>query len=312
MKFEVLSPQSWEMARIFAALWGTIPTSFTTVIRHLMNEHSAGLARTAGLNRNFALRLLKTPSLLAPIRSFCSQYGVARGDLPQYEPSPEELIEMFSPYELAFVFGLVYVTRRAKSLCNSDEWAYLSEPMAYDLDAAVALGRVIPAIGAGTALIEASASSLGKMAFLRNDVKKFTEYRRILKRTGSAYDYDEENARWGCVHSQIASVVLQLLGFGVTRSNALATALTSASESGTSEEVAMIRDFRMARLWRESVMSTGAAPTGAIQSMYYPKKSELEEALESVKNNRMRPAAESWLFQGKDSFEPQEKPSDSP
>ncbi len=297
---ESFTPESWEYARGYAGVFGTLPSSFTSVIRALMNEHGAGLAQTTGNNKYFVLRLLKSPSLLAPLYFASEVYNPEV--LTQSGPTPaDQLIKGFSPFELACILGLVYIVRKVQGLVDPEEFKYVIDPVIPKVNVAFAIGRTITAIGVGTALLEATIVPLAVCAFAKHDLKGFKDYRRdVIKNLSGKWNPELEIEKWGCNHIQIASVLLQTLGFGITRSNALVAALSSKSELGSLEEVNLSRDFRMANLWREAISATYSAPTVPLPPRYYPTKAAQDNAVSIIRNVLEDEDACKWLFKGKE------------
>ena len=297
---ESFSPESWEYARGYAGVFGTVPSSFTSVIRSLIGEHTAGLTQTTGNNKYFVLRLLKSPSLLAPLYFASEIYNpsvlVEGGVTP-----PDQLIKGFTPFELACMLGLVYIVRKAQGLVDADELKNIIDPMIPDANVAFAMGRTITAVGVGTALFEATIIPLAVCAFAKHDLKGFKEYRReVTKVHKGRWNADLELARWGCNHIQIASVLIQTLGFGITRSNAFVNALSSKTELGTLEEVNLARDFKMAAIWREAISTTFKAPVVPLPPKYYPTKAAQDSAVAIIKEVLGDAEASRWLLKGKD------------
>jgi hypothetical protein len=301
---EEFSPESWEYARGYAGVFGAVPSSFTSVIRSLLGEHSAGLTQTTGNNKYFVLRLLKSPSLMAPLYFASEIYNpenlVANGPTP-----PDQLIKGFSPFELASILGLVYLVRRVQGLVEHEALEYIMKPVVPSSNVAFGLGRNIPAIGVGTALLEATIVPIAVSAFAKHDIKGFKEYRRVVqKQLGGKWNSGEELNRWGCNHVQIASVLLQTLGFGITRSNAFVGSLCSKHEQGSMEEINLCRDFRMATLWREAITATFQAPTVPLPPKYYPTKAAQDKAVATIQAVLADPEAARWLLKGRDDLPP--------
>ncbi len=267
-----------------------------------MNEHSAGLAQTAGNSKYFVVRLLKSPSLLAPFYFAAEIFDPAI--LEKNGPTgAEQLIKGFTPFEIASLLGLVYLVRRGQGLCDPEELKNIFDPMIPNTNIAFAIGRSIPAIGVGTALLEATIIPIALAAFAKHDAKGFKEYRRdVQKQFGGQWNSDLEVARWGCNHLQIGSVLLQSLGFGITRANAFVNAVSSKSELGTLEEINLCRDFRMAKLWREAIATTYSAPTIPLPPKYYPTKASQDAAVATIKAVHEDPDASSWLLKGKEAL----------
>jgi hypothetical protein len=298
------SPESWEYARGYAGVFGTIPSSFTSVIRTLMNEHSAGLAQTAGNSKYFVVRLLKSPSLAAPFYFAAEIFNPAI--LEKEGPtSADQLIKGFTPFEIASVLGLVYLVRRGQGLCDPNELKNIFDPMIPKTNIAFAIGRTIPAIGVGTALLEATMIPIAVAAFAKHDAKGFKEYRRdVQKQFSGSWNVDLEVSRWGCNHLQIGSVLLQSLGFGITRANAFVNAVSHKSDLGTLEEINLCRDFRMAAVWREAIATTYSAPTIPLPPKYYPTKASQDAAVATIKAVQEDSEASRWLLKGKNDLPP--------
>lgn len=261
-----------------------------------MQEHAAGLATTAGRSRYFVERLFKSKSLIAPFHFAAKALGKEKkgGSLTTH------ILQVFSPFELAIMLSLVYLMRRAKTLCDPDEFKYLADPIYENSLVGLAAGRIIPAIGGGMGLIEGTMRHLALSTFLKHDVKGFKEYRRERKRLADGWRPDLEAERWGCSSIQIASVFLQVLGFGVHRSNAYINAYRSNLDVGTTEEISVARDIRMATLWRESLISTGNKPEIAIPGKYYPTMNDLSQVITIILNAKKDPSICHWLERGKD------------
>jgi hypothetical protein len=199
---------------------------------------------------------------------------------------------------LAVLIGVVYYFRRAQSLCPPEEFKYLADSLSENAALGLLLGRAIPGIGVGNALTEATIPLFGLTSIVKHDADGFKEYRRWLKRTDSSWDVDYEMTHWGCTRIQIGSIIVQLLGFGIQRANALLTGLTPAS--GLTEEEAISRDIRMAQLWRTEIFATGKAPEIALPAKYYPNDATLKKVVAKLSEMRQNATKTGWLLQTKE------------
>lgn len=274
-----LSAESWEYARGYAGIMGTIPASFSTIIRGLMTDHESGMTKVEGANRYQVIRLVKSPSL------FSTLYFACKALTPQIirrngYTSEAEIVDSFSPFELAYLIGFSLLLRRAQGLCEDQEFSYIDDDITRNMNIGFLMGRAIPTIGAGCGMIEGTAPTLALCTFLRHDVKGFKEYRRAALKPGSSWDPSAEIKRWGCNSLQIASVIVQTLGFGVNHAQAL---IASREPSSLPDESRLTKDYRMAGVWRESIIKTLAPPTSKIEGRYYPSNDALNSALNKYK-----------------------------
>lgn len=276
---EELSAESWEYARGYAGIMGTVPASFTTIIRGLMTDHESGMGQIEGPNRYQVIRLIKSPSLFSTLYFACKALTPNVIRRSGYT-SEAEIVDSFSPFELAYLIGFSLLFRRAQGLCDDQEFSYIEDDIIRNLNVGVLMGRAIPAIGGGCGMIEGTAPFLALCTFLRHDAKGFKEYRRSTLKPGSSWDPSAELKRWGCNSLQIASVIVQTLGFGINQAQAL---IASREPISLPDEARLVKDYRMAGLWRNSIITTLTPPTVKIDARYYPSTDALNSALNKHK-----------------------------
>jgi hypothetical protein len=293
-----LSEESWESARGYAGVMGEIPSSFAVVVRALMNDQATGANQPSQASRYGVLRLLRSPSVFAPLYFAAALVNDSSGAAPQSSTTESELIKSFTPHELAVLIGTVYYFRRAQSLCPPEEFKYLADCISENATVGLMLGQAIPGLGIGNALTEATMPLFGLSSIIKHDPEGFKEYRRWLKRTGSSWNEDYEMTQWGCTRVQIGSIIVQLLGFGIQRANALLIGLTAAT--GILEEEAISKDIRMAELWRTAIFNTGKPPELALPAKYYPKEVTLKRVLAKLSEIRLDATISGWLLKTKE------------
>jgi hypothetical protein len=296
---DLMSGQSWEYTRGYAGVFGQPPAPFVTAVRHLLNLLDQRPSDIPHGVMYDLVRMMKSPSLFAPF------YFAAFVFEPSMIPSNSRLsqatvLRVFSPFEIASMLAAIYLWRRSRALCDAEEMSFLEESMVESCNLGFLVGRAIPAIGAGISLLQAATPILGLAAFLRHDTKGFKEYRRLVKKQGARWDSELEMQRWGCTRIQVGSVLAQSLGFGVKRANAIASALSGFTESGSQDEIEIARDVQMADLWCESIRSTGKAPEVALSAKYYPTHAALQNALKTLAELQTDRAQAAWIEKGKD------------
>jgi hypothetical protein len=101
--------------------------------------------------------------------------------------------------------------------------------------------------------------------------------------------------RWGCSRIQIGSIILQLLGFGIPRANALLKGLASSAPISTADATDIAQDVRMAALWRHATKHTGKAPEVALPAKYYPNGNDYRHVINRLTQIRNEPPSPSWI-----------------
>jgi hypothetical protein len=305
-----ISEESWSFARSYATVFGDLPSSFSVVVRSLMNDFASTPTQMSSVTRYGVMRLLKSPTLYAPLFFVRSMLQDDQSSSTALIPE-DQLAKEFSLIELAYLIGFLYLYRRAQSTCDQEEFAYISSQIAEDATLAIALGRAVPGVGGGTALMEATAPLLGLTCILKHDLPGFKEYRRTMKKTNTPWSTDWEVSRWGCSRVQIGTIVVQLLGFGVQRSNAFFKALSSPPHITPPNEEEFSLDVRMAAVWRASTQTYGKSPEFALPAKYYPKNADYQRVLARQNEYRISPPSPLWLNATKDDLpSPMSEPID--
>jgi len=293
------SPESWEYARGYAGLLGQPPSSFSTVIRGLVQDHLAKREFCSGNPKYFLLRLLKSRSLLAPMHAALCAFDPDEFT-KDTKANPEEIVKTFTTFELAYMLALVYLARKAKHICDPDEWEILSKLLNQSANAGYLAGRAIPPIGSTIGLMEGSIRFLGLSTFLKHDMKGFKDYRREVKKKGGDWEELTEYEKWGCNSLQIASVLIQSMGFGIPCANAYINAFSIQGEVGDLATVEKMKQFKMSSVWRNLMLAGISDPKFPLPAKFYPDKGVLTAAMELFKNLESDPALGFWLDKTKD------------
>jgi len=296
--------ESWEYTRGYAGVFGRPPAPFVAAVRCLLTQHAEGASEASGSTRYQILRLLKSPSLFSPLY-FAASAFTATTISSSRRTSESDLLKAFLPDEAASLLALVYLWRRASSICDGEELRFIEDTLVDPMNLGFLVGRAIPSIGAGLSVLQAAIPILGLTAFLSHDPQGFKEYRRLVRRQGGGWDCSLEIKRWGCTRIQVGAVLVQSLGFGTKRSNAIANVLGGQAESGQEEEDGNLeKDVQMAALWCQCLSTTGKAPEIALAAKYYPTHAALQDTLSTFSMLRQDRGQSCWIQKRKEDLPP--------
>ena len=211
---------------------------------------------------------------------------------------PGELLDSLRPDEAGALFGLFYYARRAKSIStNQEEWQHVSKFFELQINTGVLVGRAIPKVGLSLGMLTGGLPALSFSTFLQHDLNGFKDYRRHLKSAHLSADWKMEVKKWGCTSIQIASFLVQSLGFGV----ALADCFRLISVEGN-DHVALNKELlarlRVAQQWISSLAARGeppSAPQSELESSLYPDESTTSKLVSQVCEIRENSARYAWL-----------------
>jgi hypothetical protein len=290
------TPESWEFARAFAGSLGTLPSSFTSVIRLLMADFDKAPKEISHYGRFFAGRLLKSPSLQAPY--FYAIRFIKPEVLPDAGTSfgVSNFLASFSGYEHAALLAIIFVHRHCSPLCQPELFDAVTERLERDTTISWLIGNAIPSIGGGAGALLGSFRVLGFLPFLKHDPEGFAVYWKHLSDNGRAIDTEFEFDKWQCNSLQIAVMLGQQIGFGIRHVIPLMKAITTTSPLLAAEDKE--REFRVIDVWMESLMKWGTAPAIPLPPKYYPNKLALDQ-LTTKSANVIRRIDCAWLTKGK-------------
>lgn len=303
------SPESWEVARLLAAQMGNFPSSFTSVIRALRaNEEQNKASGSKGLSRAtqyMVSRLLKSDSMKAPVYFAALTYQPDRiATLPHV--TYKDLLPLFSPGEYASIIGLVYLTRIAKKLCPPDEWDNVAKNLFELTDLGGHVGMAISTIGLSEGMLVGALRTISFPLLQKRDQKIFKEYRRALKSDGGMYNLEKEYGYYNCTHLQIASILLQSIGFGVQVADAIARGITALSINELEDKNAM--KFKITEIWSNALLATGKEPNMGHRAEFYPTKAALGTLIDRAEPISSSGSPWQWLGRGKDDITPETTP----
>jgi hypothetical protein len=300
------SSESWEVAGAFADVFGSFPTSVTTLIRFLLRDFEEDQYRLS-LDSQFMLaRLLKSRACQAPY-----YYGIGFYR-PEALISAEgvftavDFIDGLSGPEHALFLGLLFFYRSAQ---RGSDGALIDEVMPH-LQHAVNMGWLVGAslknVGPFSGALASVYRWMGVLPWARHDPDGLVAYLRHLKRKECTRpDIEFEYNRWGCNSNQVGLLILQRLGFGTNRLVHLMRATTTLSMLSGLQSTE--KSFKVADVWIRYMLERRTSPSIPLPPSYYLSEGDIDsitEKLAEPTNSRNN----TWLSARKDWLSPAETP----
>lgn len=298
--------EGWQTARGLSVLLDEVPSSFSTTIRTLIADHQRPNGQLSPASRFLVSRLLKGPTLKSPIY-FATRAIMDEKIAGKPYIGSDDLIQLYSPYDLAAMIGFLYIYKKAKKLCDPDLWTPIAKTISDYQELGMLTGAKVQNMGIANGLIGSGMRHLALAPLLIHDRTGFNEYRRHLNKKGVNIDHEFEMNRWGTTSVLIGSVILQALGLGVQ----IASAFVAGLQPSTPLEA--INDkkgfaMRLGSLWADSLLTRKAQPDITHDGRYYPTKPDLEVLVQRGHSVSEQSERVVWLDKGKDDISPQLTP----
>lgn len=288
-----------EMAKHFAELIPYPSSMFTTVIRAVRNgeealgdpEHPALRDLTAN---SAAFILTISPSLRA---IFYSALKVLHEEQLEKlnEYTPRKILSLFSPTEVTSTLALAYLYRQVKKRCDAAEWERIEKKLFTHMEITALIGRTVNHVGAPMGIFIGGIRVLSQALFAVADLKGFQEHRRKLERDSKLFDTELEIKRWGCSHLDIASILAQQLGFGMTVGMGLAIDPAAEVETIPEELAEILLCWKVTRELSDSFQATGAAPIATEEDATYLPPEEEDKLKKQIWGILRDGAKYNWL-----------------
>jgi hypothetical protein len=234
-----VSDSSWEVAKKFVQGMGNFSNSLTQVTRVLEREKFE--SEVVDPTCFFMMR-----TLLAHHRIRSNIYFAVLTLYPEdfnYQSSltAKQLIKQLDRSTHSALASAIFAYNRAKSVANEEHIPELDKDIQEYGEVGMIVGRHLPNLGIAKGLILALVRHLAFAAFSQKKPADYTKYRSATRRQKKAYDLQLESQHFGCHHSQLASLIVQKLGF--RRKFAQACYLALASNIKTiPEDAAVLRE----------------------------------------------------------------------
>lgn len=290
------TPESWEYAKAFVGSLGKLPSTFTAVIRLLLNDHDKNPNQLSEYGTFFVGRLLKSASVRAIyFHGLKDIRPHVLGDEATPFP-PAAFAKSFNGYEHAVLLGLIYTFRLSRKFCDPGVLALIVPRLGRSISMGWYVGDAIPAIGAGHGVLTSSFRVLGLIPFIKHEPHRFQEYWHHLHSNQISLDVDYEFRSWKCNSLQIAVLLAQQLGFGLDRAVQLMKALTTNSPLLPQDEFE--KAFRVSDVWFKTLLEGRSTPTVPLPPKYYPTKVALDRMI--LRYDRLlRDSSPHWILSTK-------------
>jgi hypothetical protein len=302
----VFSPESWSVALNYSGLLGIVPGSFSSVIRSLISDQNKNNGSLSIGTRFMIERLIKSRSLKAALYFGALTFQSDKIANEKYL-GEKQLVNLYTPAELAVIVGIYYLFRRTRKLCDPSQFTMITNRFQERADFGGLVGYAIPKISPAVGIITGTMPILGLAPFLFYDRRGFIDYAMHLKREELEFDAKYELKRWSCTSIQIAAVMLQALGLGVPTAMAFAVGLMTDSKKLLNETTDAI-NYATALNWIRSIELTSNEPDIVHKAEFYPTKQALvtlKEASQTLKENGSQYC---WLLRGAYDITPKSTP----
>jgi hypothetical protein len=247
----------WDEAAELLNSFGPIAANFAEAIRMLSAAHVNGADLDLGGSNHIA-RLIKNDTLKATYYYFAKQFKptllkTARGKL-----SNSDIINGFTPIDHAAVLSLCYLSKNLSKKVDLEEWEYVKTPLYEALFIGGNIGLAVKEVGLGIGLLTRGIRYLAFAALLKDDRKGFKEYRQHLKNKDLAFDSKFELDVWKCTTIQLASLLLERIGF--PRTTALQFVYAASKTSSINPDTSFGIPFRISECLTEAYMEGDEIP----------------------------------------------------
>lgn len=268
--------ESWDMAKRIANKLKPLPIAFTSSVRLLASDHINNNGTLRPVTKFQVARIFRSNSFKGML--YQATYELHNEEIREQElVTVGELMNYYTASDLAAFIGMFVFFKKARRLVDDAEWDLLRTDIIYRIQAGAAAGVAVPKCGVGAGILMGAMPLLSVCSMYPYNNKGFTEYRRYLQKNNFEFDEATEHIHWNCTISQVASLSLSMLGFGVDMSEAVlrGNELKIKYDKLTEE---IHRDFRMARFWMEALMQCQEQPLEKVPGEYFPLANARERA----------------------------------
>jgi hypothetical protein len=298
------SAASWTEAKKQAAALGVIPSSFSVVVRALINDQVTFQAKMRASNKFQVARLLKGPSFKIMLYfATKSLRPLKLAGLSSW--SVGSMMTAFEPLDLAALIASFVYYRKCKKLVPEHAWGNFNLSLGKEPQFGASAGSAIPEIGAGLGLIASSFQHFARCSFALKHTDAYQKYSAHAKGASPADILRLEQESFGCTAPQVAVMLLSAAGFGTDVGNGLSIAFDPSRPSATLKDDWAAR-MRHARIWIDTALQGLDQPSDKMAVRFFPSK-EQHEWLKQC-NKLIRDGQVGWLQRTKSDLTQKEAP----
>ena len=277
--------KSVRIADQHARLLGNVSALFSSCIRTIREAERSKDANPnldiSGLTQGAALTLVNMSPTLKALFYFAATHFYPEAVQKLLKPSIRDILKLFDSAEIAGILGVSYLFRRLEKLCDEDELERLMPNLLTHMEIGGIVGETLNYVGSGYGMLGGAVRYIALGTFIIGHVEEFKKYRRKVSANDQLFDVHEEERLWGCNHLQVASLLVQSLGYGVPAGFGLVLAEAEGSPLDLVEDRASndeVRCWRAAMVWTEALHRSGEPPPG-----FDDQKSEMYLESDSVR-----------------------------
>jgi hypothetical protein len=297
------SVESWKFATAFAEMFGSFPTSVTTLVRFLLRDFESN-PHSLSVDSHFMLsRFLKSRACQAPYYYGLGFYRPEALVPDEHQFTNNDFIKGLSASEHALFFGLLFFYRSALRFSNAELIEQVTPRLQHAINIGWLVGSSIKSVGGFNGALVSAYRWMGVLPFARHDPDGFAAYMRHLQRNElSRPDIEFEHNRWECNSNQVGLLLLQRLGFGRDRLISLMRATTTHSTLAGLESEEKI--FRVADVWVHYLLERRSSPSIPLPPSYYLSEVDIDLITQKLseptntRNNTWLSARKEWLSPG--------------
>ncbi len=291
---EIQEETRWETARIKLNDLGTVPATFSSLIRAIRSDIQKSADSLSHISASEVKRLLRSPATLAPFIEALKEYKA--NDISGFKEPYKAVISAFKPEEICGIVNCIYLCKQVKKRMDPEEWRFVEEILAPAVTIAGHLGSTIQPIGFERAVFTVSANILGMALFHKSLPKQYSSYRRVLKKNNTYFDPEEELKSFGCSGREVCSLLAQSIALSPPLASEYLQGLTPAPDQRPATATQALS------IWMKSLYSKGTAPQEAMDAKWYPNKSDVDIIEALTKRVHALSQQSCWLLAEPDSI----------
>lgn len=304
---ELNDEASWQCAREYGKKLGRFPNVFAAAVRLLVLDHQRNNGELRPVTKFLVSQALRGKKILSML-----YYSAIRLKPDEFKDqttlSLGELVNSYTPYDVASLYAVYLLYRRTRKHNNMDLAAFreLMPQFQSESQLATLVGAAIPKIGIGNGALVGSMHHLALGIIAVSNRDKVMEYNSYLKAKGMRWDQYRETEIFGCTTVQLGSVLLTKLGFSKAVVELYFRGLDQEPKS-TFADADPCDPIRFGRLWLDCILDGRDQPMAKVPGTYYPlsiQRDWLQEELTLINSG-----IPSWFERDNDDVTPEKTPA---
>lgn len=305
---------SWVRAKEYSEAIGKAPSLFSSCIRAINKVESVldpidhpSVRELALSSSDFLIRVSPTLKSVFYFAATSLYPEEVRG-LTQI--SPKSILSVFSVREVATIIGLTYLYRRCQKRCDDKEWQIISRKIHTQMEIGGLLGEKMSYVGRGNGILLGGIRYISLTTFAIKEPQLYQNFKKKVRAQSKIFDTESENEIFGCNHLQVASYLVQELGFCMPRSAvsmSLGMDAISADPSTLPPKLrASLLSWHAAMAYIESFHGTGQPPESIdVEYALNLPAEELEPLKQRIWTVVREGASYDWLAKGRSDLPPE-------